>query len=274
MNILVIILCILFGLPLLRYLGFYLTNRRTGELDEIRKQLGPDFWPSLFWAYCTAVFSEALVLLMTPFQFLLTSGRKAEGTPVIFVHGLYHNPSAWIFFHIFLARAGYKNFHFYGYNSFTKPFAPAAEALAGFMDQVLADNPGRKVVLIGHSLGGLVSRRAAAEPRFKDRVGALVALGSPHHGSELAAMGLGPMARSLFPGREIEQILEETPEIDVPKLAVYTLLDDYVFPLNGLRIGRDGWQEQTCGPISHVQMLYSQDVSWRVAGFLEEALKE
>ncbi|WP_250645545.1 hypothetical protein [Salidesulfovibrio onnuriiensis] len=119
-----------------------------------------------------------------------------------------------------------------------------------------------------------MSRKAAADPRFQGRIAALVTLGSPHHGSELAMLGLGPMARSLYPGKEIEQILDHTPDIDAPRLAIHTLLDDYVFPLNGLRIHRSGWREQVCAPISHVHMLYSQDVSWRVASFLEDALKE
>lgn len=274
MNVFLCILAVVFALPLLRYLGFYLVNQRTGELGEIRERLGADFWPSLVWAYCTGVFSDVLVLLTAPFAPLFKNNAPGEGVPVVFVHGLYHNTAAWIFFRIFLARAGHKNVYFYGYNSFTKPFAPAVDGLVEFLDRVLAENPGQRAVLIGHSLGGLVSRRAAADPRFQGQIAALVTLGSPHHGSELAALGVGPMARSLFPGREIEQTLEQTPDITVPRLAVYTLLDDYVFPFKGLRIGREGWQEQVCAPMSHVHMLYSQDVSWRVASFLEDALRE
>jgi len=274
MSIPLVIIAVLICLPLLRYVGFYLSNKRTRELRDIRTRCGENFRASFFRAYCTAVFSEALVVLMLPFSRLLKSSNPGGGTPVIFVHGLYHNTSAWIFFRIFLARAGHGNFHFYGYNSFTRPFAPAAEGLAEFMDKVLADNPGQKVALIGHSLGGLVCRRAVAEPRFKGKVAALVTLGSPHHGSELAIIGMGPMARSLYPGRGIDSILEDTPDVDAPRLAIYTLFDDYVFPLSCLKIGRDGWQEQVCGPMSHVNMLYSQDISWRVAAFLDAALKE
>lgn len=268
------IIAIVFCLPLARYIWFYLANRRTGQLEEIKRAFGPGFRMSFLRAYCTAVFSEGLVVLMAPFTLLLKNSTGGQGPPVIFVHGLYHNPSAWFFFRIFLARAGYGNFHYYGYNSFTKPFGAAVEGLAEFMDRVLENNPGEKVVLIGHSLGGLVSRKAAVEPRFQGRIGALVALGSPHHGSELAVLGLGPAARGLYPGKSIERELENAPDPDAPRLAVYTPFDDYVFPLNGLKIGREGWTEQVCDPVSHVFMLYSQDISWRVAGFLEDALRK
>lgn len=270
MSILSILLCVLFGLPLLRYIWFYRANIRTGDLHTIRHEFGSNFWPALFTAYLSAVFSELVVILLIPFGRLLRNGEHKGETPVVLVHGLYHNPSAWIFFRVCLARAGYRNFYCYGYNSFTSPFAPAVEGLGQFMDQVLAENPGLQMVLVGHSLGGLVIRKAVADSRFQGRIAALATLGSPHHGSELAMLGIGPMARALQPGREIEQALESTPDPDVPRLSIYSLLDDYVFPLGGLMVGRPEWQEQICGTISHVFMLLSQDVAWRVAGFLDQ----
>ncbi len=155
MNVFLCILSVFFVTPLLRYLGFYMVNRRTGELRDIRDRLGPDFWPSLVWAYCTGVFSEILVVLAAPFAPLLKRDNvPGEGTPIIFVHGLYHNISAWLFFQIFLARAGHRNVYFYGYNSFTKPFAPAAEGLVEFLEQVLAENPVARPCLSGTAWEG------------------------------------------------------------------------------------------------------------------------
>ena len=78
------------------------------------------------------------------------------------------------------------------------------------------------------------------------------------------------MARDLLPGGHIARAVERMPDPDCPRLGVYTLTDDYVFPLSMLRIGRPGWQEQVCPPMAHVWMLYSRKVAETVIGFLKE----
>lgn len=272
--VLVILFCYAFGVPLVRFTAFYLCNRKYGQWDEICALLESRRRTSLFSAYASGVLSDVGVLLMLPLLPLMRRERRKPGTPVILVHGLYHNPSAWAWFRVLLARAGYHNIHYYGYNSFTRGFDHAVEGLTRFIDSVLEENDGEKVVLVGHSLGGLVARKAAAEERFADRIAALATLGSPHQGSRLAILGLGPMARSLYPGRHIQQVLHDTKDISAPRLAVYTLTDDYVMPMSCLRVERPGWEEQICGPISHVSMLFSQDVSWRVVEFLDRNIKD
>jgi pimeloyl-ACP methyl ester carboxylesterase len=48
--------------------------------------------------------------------------------------------------------------------------------------------PERHVVLVGHSLGGLVSRAAMSADGFGESVGLTVTLASPHHGTFLASL--------------------------------------------------------------------------------------
>ncbi len=269
MSVIIFLLfCWIIVLPVLRYVVFWASNARTGHMAEISRGLHGHVLSHVLLGTISAVMAEMAVLLQVPLAFIF-KGNARPGVPVIFVHGLYHNPTAWFWFRILLARAGYGNFHSYGYNSFSKPLEPAVQGLAELMDSVLHDNPGEKVVLVGHSLGGLVCRKTASRPEFSGRVRALVALGSPHGGSLLAGLGLGPMARGLYPGKAVIRAMDECHDTDAPKLAVYSLVDDYVLPMSGLRVKRDGWEEQVCSPVSHVGMLFSQDVAWRVAGFLD-----
>ncbi|KAB1439038.1 alpha/beta fold hydrolase [Pseudodesulfovibrio senegalensis] len=273
MNFIIMLLaCWVVAVPVLRYVLFWISNTRSGDMELVRQGLDGRALPHVLCGLVSAMLSELGVLLMLPLG-LIFPARAGRGTPVIFVHGLYHNPTAWLWFRILLGRAGYRNFHAFGYNSFTRPFENAVDDLAEVMENVLRDNPERTVVLVGHSLGGLVCRMAASRPEFSGRVGALVALGSPHGGSVLAALGLGPMARGLYPGKAVIRAVEQCRDMQAPKLAVYSLVDDYVLPLSGLRVGRHDWNEQVCSPVSHVSMLFSQDVAWRVAAFLDRALR-
>ena len=115
------------------------------------------------------------------------------------VHGLYHNPSIWKPLSGTLRRAGFGALHTYGYSSFGPSFGRIVEGLIKRVEEILKENPGGKVVFIGHSLGGLLARKAIADPRLKGRVAALVTLGSPHQGSEMARLALGRLGRTLIP---------------------------------------------------------------------------
>ncbi|MEL6349736.1 MAG: alpha/beta fold hydrolase [Myxococcota bacterium] len=69
-------------------------------------------------------------------------------------------------------------------------------ALAALLDAVLTDAPVEQVVLVGHSLGGLVLRSAghhadAQGLRWPQQVRRVVYLGTPHRGAPLARFGEG-----------------------------------------------------------------------------------
>lgn len=107
--------------------------------------------------------------------------------PVVLVHGWCSSPADWA---PFAARAAQHprlprrcKLYRFGYDSL-KPIGANGEQLA----RELAQQPefaGRPVVLVGHSMGGLVSR-ACAEGGPAERLAALHTLGTPHHGSPAA----------------------------------------------------------------------------------------
>lgn len=254
---------------LFRFGAFLVSNHMAGELNEIREKTGGLTLPVLR-GMATAMMADLIVLPSFLLALLPERETNGTGTPVVLVHGLFHNRSAWLFMERRLRRAGFTNLHTYQYNSFTKDFEPAVHGLLRKLDRVLAANPDGKVILIGHSLGGLVSRCAAGNRQYRDRIAGLVTLGSPHKGSDLAWFGGNRMARDLIPGRHIAQSVERMPDPECPRFGIYTLTDDYVFPLSMLRTGRPGWEERICSPMGHVWMLYSREVAGTVIQFLNQ----
>jgi len=76
------------------------------------------------------------------------------------------------------------------------PVAANGRALAGLLERLLADwpNPPPELVIIGHSMGGLVARSAlhqgdAARHPWTGQVRDCVFLGTPHHGAPLERAG-------------------------------------------------------------------------------------
>ncbi|MDD3313067.1 alpha/beta fold hydrolase [Pseudodesulfovibrio sp.] len=257
----------LLAFPLARYVIFLDSNRRAGQLAGLRRRMGGLALP-LCRGWLTAVAADLLVLPLYGLGALLGDGPERAGVPVVLVHGLYHNRTGWAVLARRLRRAGAANVHTYQYDSFLGTFDPAVEGLARLLDRLLGGRADARVILVGHSLGGLVCRAVAGDPRYRDRVAGLVALGSPHGGSELAWFGPNRMARDLIPGRLISRRVAEAADPDCPRLAVFSPVDDYVCPLPLLRPGRPGWREEICPPMGHVWMLFSPRVAASVLAFV------
>ncbi len=254
--------------PFVRYTAFIISNWRAGHLDEINQRLGGLRKP-LLRGVLTALMADIYVLPTYILGWILPLKHEGRGTPIVLVHGLFHNSSAWIVMLHRLKQAGFTNIHTYQYDSFFKTFDPAVKGLEDKLDQLLGPNPNSKVILIGHSLGGLVCRKAAGNPNYSKRIAGLVALGSPHNGSDLALFGGNRMSRGLIPGHSIPQSVAAIPDPDCPCLAIYNLVDDFVFPLSMLQPNRKGWQEIICSPMGHVWMLLSNEVFNSIVDFIK-----
>jgi len=118
--------------------------------------------------------------------------------------------------------------------------------------------PGEGVLMIGHSLGGLLAKAYAGRKDVDQgpAIRAVVTLGSPHKGSRMVVFGIGKLAKSLTFGsnliHELEQI--KTPS-EVECTAIYSPVDNMVLPAESLK-APPGWKEKMTGPICHVSMLY------------------
>lgn len=262
-----ILLVFVFVLPLIRYALFAVSNFR-----ELRR--GSKIRLSAFVrGYATSVVSDVLVIFSGLARLFLRSVRDSDGVPIILVHGLYHNPSAWVLFQRRLEHAGFGNVRTYYYNSFTGSYEAATDGLAAVLEEVFREQPDSRPVLIGHSLGGMVIRGVAGRDAYRERLGAVVTLGTPYGGSELAWLGVGPMARGLIPGKAICEQAAGIADPECPRIAVTTPVDDYVFPNSCLEPKREGWLRFETSPMSHVYLLFSRQVFQFVRRVLETQRK-
>jgi pimeloyl-ACP methyl ester carboxylesterase len=100
------------------------------------------------------------------------------GYPVIFVHGVGASSSTWKKFDVLDHPLFYISFS----NRFAHPSTQVPE-LAGFINDVLQKTNQEKVILICHSMGGLVVRKYLADFKDSHRVAKLVLLSTPNLGS-------------------------------------------------------------------------------------------
>jgi triacylglycerol lipase len=265
------------GAPVLSYALYLSENAQAGLLPRVRSLCGDRLLLPLVRALWNAVWSLALVLLAYPLGWLPERHSRAPGPggppPVLLIHGLYHNASAWFVYRRRLRQAGFSDVRTYAYASFFQSFDSIVEGLAQAALRAAAASPTGSVLLVGHSLGGLVVRSACAREALRGRVAGILTLGTPHRGSTLAGlMALGGLGRGLRPGGAVLEGVRSLPVWPGPALSLYSPTDSMVLPLTGsLLEGREkraGWTEACLPPVSHVGMLYDRRAAGRGIAFL------
>ncbi|WP_404306010.1 lipase family alpha/beta hydrolase [Neorhodopirellula lusitana] len=129
--------------------------------------------------------------------------RRAESLPIVIgLHGYQGKTGAWDGFRRYVRELGYPTATVsYDYD---QPIARSAKQVAACVQTALLGKGGGRcrVVLVGHSMGGLVAREWTENPRLPNQsIAALITLGSPHGGSSWATMP--PMAE-LFTGNDFD----------------------------------------------------------------------
>lgn len=225
--------------------------------------------------FLSGVFSVMTVIATFPFGFIASLWRPRTLSPsqpvLILIHGLYHNPSAFALLSRRLKKAGYQNVFVPGYRSLFTSFEDVLEKCGEQIRRVRAQVPGAKFILIGHSLGGLVSRVYAERASGEDVPAALITLGTPHQGSKMAAFGIGRLAESLmFRGPLFEELERAGLDLPCPGVAIVSPVDNLVIPTEGLEPPSPGWATFETAPVSHVGMLYSSTTARQVLSRIQE----
>ena len=151
--------------------------------------------------------------------------------PVVLIHGVLVNDGVWLLLRRFLIRQGGAPVYTLNYGP---PFADIerfAQQLAARIDSVCARTGAERVVLVAHSMGGLVAR--AYLRRFgSERVARLITVATPHHGSVLAYSFPGRGLMQMHPGnpwlRELNR--DESKPSPVEFTSIWSRHDSMVMP--------------------------------------------
>ena len=151
--------------------------------------------------------------------------------PVFLVHGYVHNRSAFLAMSRALRRAGFRHIHGFDYNPIAHDVPEIAGMLAAEVERVVAVTGQHKVMIVGHSMGGLVARYFVQLLGGDEVVDTVVTLGTPHRGTYTSYLGVGRAVEQLRPGGPLLRRLEETARPTAVRwIAYYTDLDLLVVP--------------------------------------------
>ncbi|WP_250658297.1 lipase family alpha/beta hydrolase [Alkalimarinus coralli] len=188
-------------------------------------------------------FSMVLYLFLTPlaaFQWLKEHLQSNKGShddvPVLLVHGFFCNSAFWVPMKRYLSKRGFTR----TYSVTLDPplfgdIEKFSNKLAKRVEQICSETKTEKVVIVAHSMGGLVSRNYIYNRGGDKRVEKLITLGTPHHGTTIADT-------VFFLGRHLRQMkrwsnkwlanlnLHEGQTALVPTVSIFSYHDSIVSP--------------------------------------------
>ena len=198
-----------------------------------------------------------LTILLRPLGWLQPQNpgsKDSASPPIILLHGLFQNRSCLLWLQQRLKTAGYSQV----ISINTPPWRDmdaSTESLAKKVDELRIKLKVEKVILVGHSMGGMIARNYVQHRGGSAYVEAMVTLGSPHHGSKLAPFALSAMGKSLLPGSEFLTKFNSIPWPETTKAtSIYTRYDNIVLPVESAKM--EGAQLIELDGMGHTALLF------------------
>lgn len=193
--------------------------------------------------------------------------------PVVLVHGYVHNRSAFVALTRQLRRAGFRYIHGLNYNPLRHDTPELAEMLSVEVDRVRDTTGAEQVMLVGHSMGGIVARFYTQELAAPGTVNTVITLASPHRGTYASYLAPGPASRDLRPGsRLIRQLQEGARPSNTRWLAYWSDLDPFVTPAVHAKLSHPALNATNIRlrDTGHLSLLMSREVTGDVVDHLAD----
>ncbi|MGD8917094.1 MAG: alpha/beta fold hydrolase [Syntrophobacterales bacterium] len=256
------------------YVLFYYEAANGSHLEVLRTRGSVPVM--ILKGFLWSLYSHLLVLLTAATalhrEYYSLPAGAAKRTPIIFVHGLYHNHTAWYLYLRWFRRWGWSHMKAIKLKGKFRSIHEFARILADEVEQVIAETQSEKVDLVGQSMGGLVIRSYLAENSGRAKIRRVVTLGSPHRGSKLAVFGRGQAAREMVPGSAFLESLNHG--VQFPEngrfYAIYTIVDNMVLPNESTKLTWDGVKNMETRIVNHVGLAYCKHTARLVRDCLSE----
>jgi|GEM_PF-2314946 len=288
-----LILCIVVAVRIMIALPSYWLS---GALRYRDKNQQP--WGNSLYALAKEIDARAMMFGLTePFhQWVMP--KKTENAlqykdkpcvPVLLVHGYFSNRGIFWQLRKRLMAAAVGPVYTLNLEPLLGGIDSMVPVLGRRIEQVCKQANASQVIIVAHSMGGLVTRRymansmATAVPTAMAtttaitlpmphegvnetpmRVKRFITLGSPHHGSEMSGFSIGQCVREMRLASPWLRALEqaEAGMEHPPTLSIYTLNDDLIYPPESSKL--DWAHNIPVAAVGHVSMLFSKPIAERI----------
>lgn len=198
----------------------------------------PYLWLKLLKSFFIEFGCTALNILLYPIRFISKDQKQVRNRyslsaiPVLFVHGYLHNQMAWFWFTRYLQKKTGIG-PLYSINLFP-PFASIgtlAKQLKAKINDIKIETDASQVILIGHSMGGIVCSYFCEYLAKSKEVAMVITLGSPFKGTRIAMLGFGKNAKEMRPNSSfLTDLGERIQHSKIPYYSIASKIDNMIIP--------------------------------------------
>jgi triacylglycerol esterase/lipase EstA (alpha/beta hydrolase family) len=187
---------------------------------------------------------------------------------IVLVHGVMVNDGVWFTMRRYLARQAVGAVYTINYGPPYGDIEHFAEQLAAKIESVCAATGATRVLLVCHSMGGLVAR-AYLRQRGPACIQRIITIGTPHHGSVFARGLIGRCLTQMRPGNAwlAELNRDETKPAQVPITSIWSRHDSLVAPQASSELASA--ENVALAGIGHNALLTDAGVMSLVNGFVD-----
>lgn len=187
--------------------------------------------------------------------------------PILLVHGVVHNASAFIPLRRFMERQNWKNIFTMNYRTRHGDLGKMVMDLQSRVEEVLDVTKSSQIDIVAHSLGGLISRCYMSIGKGRGKIHHLVTLGTPHKGTPLSRMLASPIFGSLRTDLRSDsyftRLLSDTSLPRNSKItSIYSKYDFVAWPGDNCKVDgrpRRAIKNIELQTVGHLGLLYSPD---------------
>lgn len=199
--------------------------------------------------------------------------NKNRELPILFIHGIFHNLSAFTWMKQKLALKGFHSFKDINLVTSIHPVPILAEQVSSTVNTLLKEYAVPEVNIIAHSMGGLVARYFIQKLEGDRFVKNLITLGTPHQGTKLSRFSLLPHFRDLDPN---SQLIQELSQLPPPKNTRVCSISGNLDVI--VRAKEDPWwtgvRHIHLKKVGHAGLLFSKRVTEIISSHFEEGSTE
>jgi pimeloyl-ACP methyl ester carboxylesterase len=215
----------------------------------------------LFWQEFLTIAGNSPRMILYR-QLIREPAPVASTSPVLLIHGVLCNAGVWAPMKRWLEARGVAPIYTLSYGPPLASIDTFAQQAARRIDEILAATGAARVIVIAHSMGGLVMRAYLRE-HGGARIARLVTIATPHEGSMHAWLGTGVSLAQMRPGSAWLASLGEPCGSDRPPIvSLWSWHDSMVTPQTSSRVPY-GENVELAG-IGHTALLRDREVFERV----------
>lgn len=221
----------------------------------------------LIHAQITEIFSLLAMIACYPVNLEKSNPKKVGDNrqqPILLIHGLYHNSSAWIEYRSLLKKAGLGPVFTINLGNPFGSITQHAKKVARKVNEIQEITGRKDIFLVGHSMGGIVaSKFALDEATIETQVTDIITIGSPLKGSVAARyIGFGKSVKEMSKGGAyIDELNERINRQDKIKFFHIASETDALVPLlSALNLENKKAKRLVISNLGHAGLLYSKRI--------------